>query len=309
MGALVYHQIIRFGEASLAEFAHEFALWSHFTTEIRPTVVIFNSHYRKHFGRFFFLKLSRVLLSWVLAVVGVHLVSRPIDRVQSTKSGYTWMCVECVSPLSRRFFCLLFLDEFLAQSLRSLGVFVLVHLFYFAWTANWGGRRSCQSNKYSENIFKFSGILETSLRVFLQSFLNFSLQLPIHCVQFFTNIFCTIQHPSYFHTLFSLPRFFFCSFSVVVRAQLSSVMSIVLDRTNQIKSIVCHHTHFGVGSVGCVSFFSAYSLFIFSSRFSWKRSTLGLACGYYDVVINIIILYFFKIYLTSERFCAYRYYD
>lgn len=104
MGALVYHQIIRFGEASLAEFAHEFALWSHFTTEIRPTVVIFNSHYRKHFGRFFFLKLSRVLLSWVLAVVGVHLVSRPIDRVQSTKSGYTWMCVECVSPLSRRFF-------------------------------------------------------------------------------------------------------------------------------------------------------------------------------------------------------------
>lgn len=101
---------------------------------------------------FFFLKLSRVLLSWVLAVVGVHLVSRPIDRVQNTKSGYTWMCVECVSPLSRRFFCLLFLDEFLAQSLRSLGVFVLVHLFYFAWTANWGGRRSCQSNKYSENI-------------------------------------------------------------------------------------------------------------------------------------------------------------
>lgn len=124
-----------------------------------------------------FFKLSRVLLSWVLAVVGVHLVSRPIDRVQNTKSGYTWMCVECVSPLSRRFFCLLFLDEFLTQSLRSLGVFVLVHLFYFAWTANWGGRRSCQSNKYSENIFKFSGILETSLRVFLQSFLNFSLQL------------------------------------------------------------------------------------------------------------------------------------
>lgn len=51
-----------------------------------------------------FFKLSRVLLSWVLAVVGVHLVSRPIDRVQNTKSGYTWMCVECVSPLSRRFF-------------------------------------------------------------------------------------------------------------------------------------------------------------------------------------------------------------
>lgn len=49
MGSLVYHQIIRFGEASLAKFAHKFTLWSHLTAEIRPTIVIINSHYRKHF--------------------------------------------------------------------------------------------------------------------------------------------------------------------------------------------------------------------------------------------------------------------
>jgi hypothetical protein len=52
VGALVYHQIIRFGEATLAKFANKFTLWSHFTTEIGPTVVIIDSHYRKHFGRF-----------------------------------------------------------------------------------------------------------------------------------------------------------------------------------------------------------------------------------------------------------------
>lgn len=107
----------------------------------------------------------------------------------------------------------------------------------------------------------------------------------LHC-EFFFNLFstfhCNCQYTAFsfsliffaqssiqaISTLYSLCLVFFCSFSVVVRAQLSSVMSIVLDRTNQIKSIVCHHTHFGVGSVGCVSFFSAYSLFIFSSRFS-----------------------------------------
>lgn len=58
MGALVYHQIIRFGEASLAKFAHKFTLWPHFTTEIRPTVVIIDSHYRKHFCRFWVLAIS-----------------------------------------------------------------------------------------------------------------------------------------------------------------------------------------------------------------------------------------------------------
>jgi hypothetical protein len=50
VGTLVNHQVVGFGEASLAELAHEFTLWPHFTTEIRPTVVIINSHYRKHFG-------------------------------------------------------------------------------------------------------------------------------------------------------------------------------------------------------------------------------------------------------------------
>jgi hypothetical protein len=58
VSTLVYHQVIWFGEASLTKFAHKFTLWSHLTTKIRPTVVIINSHYRKHFGflnfQFFF---------------------------------------------------------------------------------------------------------------------------------------------------------------------------------------------------------------------------------------------------------------
>ena len=52
VGALVNHQIVGFCKASLAEFAHKFTLWSHLTTKIRPTVVIINSHYRKHFSNF-----------------------------------------------------------------------------------------------------------------------------------------------------------------------------------------------------------------------------------------------------------------
>jgi hypothetical protein len=50
VGTLVDHQIVRFGEASLAKFAHKFTLWSHLTAEIVATIVIINSHYRKHFG-------------------------------------------------------------------------------------------------------------------------------------------------------------------------------------------------------------------------------------------------------------------
>lgn len=77
VGTLVYHQIIRFGEASLAKFAHKFTLWSHLTAEIVATIVIINSHYRKHFGRrcgksfsvFFWLWSSLALLHTLSRVI------------------------------------------------------------------------------------------------------------------------------------------------------------------------------------------------------------------------------------------------
>lgn len=48
MGAFVDHQIVGFGETPLAVLADELALWSHFTTKVRPTVVVIDSHHRKH---------------------------------------------------------------------------------------------------------------------------------------------------------------------------------------------------------------------------------------------------------------------
>lgn len=47
---LVDHQIVGFGEASLAILADEFALWSHLTTKVRPAIIVINSHHRKHCG-------------------------------------------------------------------------------------------------------------------------------------------------------------------------------------------------------------------------------------------------------------------
>lgn len=66
MCALVYHQIVRFRKPSLAIFANEFTLWSHFTTKIRPTVIVINSHYCEHCAYdcfFFFFRLSFFVLS------------------------------------------------------------------------------------------------------------------------------------------------------------------------------------------------------------------------------------------------------
>lgn len=50
VGALVYHEVVRFGEAPLAVFTNELALGPHLPTEVRPTVIVINSHYRKHFA-------------------------------------------------------------------------------------------------------------------------------------------------------------------------------------------------------------------------------------------------------------------
>lgn len=74
-----------------------------------------------------FLKLSRALLSrfWLSSM---FTSSHVRSTVYKTLNLDTWMCVECVSPLSRRFFCF-FLRWISCTILRSLGVFVLVHLF------------------------------------------------------------------------------------------------------------------------------------------------------------------------------------
>lgn len=49
MGALVNHQIVRFGETPLAILANELTLWTHLAAEIRPAVIVVDSHYSEHF--------------------------------------------------------------------------------------------------------------------------------------------------------------------------------------------------------------------------------------------------------------------
>lgn len=49
MGALVYHQIVGFVETPLAILANELTLWTHLAAEIRPAVIVVDSHYSEHF--------------------------------------------------------------------------------------------------------------------------------------------------------------------------------------------------------------------------------------------------------------------
>lgn len=49
--ALVYHQIVWLGETPLAILANELTLRTHLATEIRPAVIVVDSHYSKHFDR------------------------------------------------------------------------------------------------------------------------------------------------------------------------------------------------------------------------------------------------------------------
>lgn len=69
--ALVYHQIVRLGEAPLAELAGELALWSHLTTKVRPTIIVINSHHRKHCAYFFILCMCVGVFICVMRVFGV----------------------------------------------------------------------------------------------------------------------------------------------------------------------------------------------------------------------------------------------
>lgn len=95
-----------------------------------------------------FFKLSRALLSWFW-LSSMFTSSHVRSTVYKTLNLDTWMCVECVSPLSRRFFS--FFLRWISCTIFALSWCVCTcPPFYFAWTSNWGGRRSCQSNKYSE---------------------------------------------------------------------------------------------------------------------------------------------------------------
>lgn len=48
MGALVYHQVVGFGEPTLAILADELALWAQFTPKI-PGVILVDLHHGEHF--------------------------------------------------------------------------------------------------------------------------------------------------------------------------------------------------------------------------------------------------------------------
>lgn len=53
VSTLVYHQIIRFCKTPLAILANELTLRTHLAAEIRPTVIVVDSHYSKHFDVYY----------------------------------------------------------------------------------------------------------------------------------------------------------------------------------------------------------------------------------------------------------------
>lgn len=48
MSALMYHQVVRLGEATLAVFAHKLAFWPQLAPKV-PCVVFVNLHHSEHF--------------------------------------------------------------------------------------------------------------------------------------------------------------------------------------------------------------------------------------------------------------------
>jgi len=55
MCTLVYHQIVGFCKTPLAVLANELTLWTHLAAEIRPAIIVVDSHYSKHFDEFLLL--------------------------------------------------------------------------------------------------------------------------------------------------------------------------------------------------------------------------------------------------------------
>lgn len=67
--ALVYHQIVGLGETPLAILANELTLRTHLATEIRPAVIVVDSHYSKHFDRRYIFPSFRCFFPLFLAYV------------------------------------------------------------------------------------------------------------------------------------------------------------------------------------------------------------------------------------------------
>lgn len=71
VGTFMDHQIIWFSKSSLTIFAYVFTLWTHFTAEVRPTIVVINSHNGEHFEDLFVLLLFCFIMSLTYAHVSV----------------------------------------------------------------------------------------------------------------------------------------------------------------------------------------------------------------------------------------------
>lgn len=78
VGALVYHQVVRLGETPLAILANELTLGAHLATEIRPAVIVVDSHYSKHFDRRYIFSalfsLLLLILCWLLLLLLLFLL-------------------------------------------------------------------------------------------------------------------------------------------------------------------------------------------------------------------------------------------
>lgn len=78
VGAFVYHQVVRLGETPLAILANELTLGAHLATEIRPAVIVVDSHYSKHFDRRYIFSalfsLLLLILCWLLLLLLLFLL-------------------------------------------------------------------------------------------------------------------------------------------------------------------------------------------------------------------------------------------
>lgn len=95
VGTFMDHQIIWFSESSLTIFAYVFTLWAHFTAEVRPTIVVINSHNGEHFEDFFFYYLFCLCFCFCFCSMSTSKthaqVSVLIDRFGSTSLINTWI--------------------------------------------------------------------------------------------------------------------------------------------------------------------------------------------------------------------------
>lgn len=104
MGALVYHQIVGFCETPLAVLANEFTLWTHLAAEIRPAVIVVDSHYSEHFV---------VAFGFAVAIAAV--------AASAAVCALVWvpMCYVCFIQVKRVSECVCVYSTLLIRLLRS----------------------------------------------------------------------------------------------------------------------------------------------------------------------------------------------